>query len=458
MTQEEFVEHLHRALKHLYEPDRLRQSPLAALFGVAHRLDTFSALQNILTEAIESLEPKPDEFPQSPAWEIYEPLFYRYVQQLNQEQVARQLGMSVRHLRRKEHAALQVLASHLWTQFDLEARLQAPHASGSALQAPHASRGSGDRLPTLLPWVSSDQTPASGGGFVGEGFAAGAAGPTVSDELAWLKDVPPESPVDLNQMLPDVLALAGPLATQHQARMHISVADDLPSLAVHAVALSQALLNLLTVAIHQAAGSTVSICARALPLEVEIRIQVTPRPDRLRVRPDGYVGTPGKPVRSSRDDAASLDLARQLAELCGGRLAHSGHAEPFDARLTLPSMEQLPVLVIDDNADTLQLLRRYAAGTRYHLATTQDPAQALSLADKVLPRIIVLDVMMPRVDGWKVLAQLRQHPSTGHTPIVVCTILPQEEMAFALGASGFVRKPVTRQVFLAALDRQITQT
>ena len=442
MTQEEFLEHLHRALNHLYEPDRLRTSPLAALFGVAHRLDTFSALQNILTEAIESLEPKPEEFPQSPAWEIYEPLFYRYVQQLNQEQVARQLGMSVRHLRRKEHAALEVLASRLWTQFDLEARLQAPHASG----------GSGDRLPTLLPWVSSDQTPAGGGGFVGEGFAAGVAGPTVSDELAWLKDVPPESPVDLNQMLPDVLALAGPLATQHQARMQTSVADDLPSLAVHAVALSQALLNLLTVAIHQATGGTVSISARALPLEVEMRILVAPRPGRLRA------STPGKPARSSRDDAASLDLARQLAELCGGRLAHAGDEEPFDARLTLPSMEQLPVLVIDDNADTLQLLRRYAAGTRYHLATTQDPAQALSLADKVLPRIIVLDVMMPRVDGWKVLAQLRQHPSTGHTPIVVCTILPQEEMAFALGASGFIRKPVTRQAFLAALDHQITQT
>jgi signal transduction histidine kinase len=109
----------------------------------------------------------------------------------------------------------------------------------------------------------------------------------VSDELAWLKDVPPESPVDLNQMLPDVLALAGPLATQHQARMQTSVADDLPSLAVHAVALSQALLNLLTVAIHQATGGTVSISARALPLEVEMRILVTPRPGRLRARPDG---------------------------------------------------------------------------------------------------------------------------------------------------------------------------
>jgi len=48
------------------------------------------------------------------------------------------------------------------------------------------------------------------------------------------------------------------------------------------------------------------------------------------------------------------------------------------------------------------------------------------------------------------------HPS--HTPIVVCTILPQEELALSLGASGFVRKPITRQSFLAALDRQVAPT
>ena len=113
MTNEQFLGALRGALNHLYEPDRLRQSPLAALFDVANRLDTFSALQRILTEAIESLEPEANEPPQSHAWEIYEPLFYRYVQQLDQRQVAKQLGMSVRHLRRKEHAALEVLASRL---------------------------------------------------------------------------------------------------------------------------------------------------------------------------------------------------------------------------------------------------------------------------------------------------------------------------------------------------------
>ena len=77
------------------------------------------------------------------------------------------------------------------------------------------------------------------------------------------------------------------------------------------------------------------------------------------------------------------------------------------------------------------------------------------MADKISPQIIVLDVMMPHVDGWEILGRLRQHPVTGQIPIIVCTILAQEELALSLGASSFIRKPITRQAFLAALDHQI---
>jgi len=66
-----------------------------------------------------------------------------------------------------------------------------------------------------------------------------------------------------------------------------------------------------------------------------------------------------------------------------------------------------------------------------------------------------VDVMMPGVDGWELLGRLRQHPLTGHIPIVVCTVLTQEELALSLGASDFLPKPVARQAFLEALDRQL---
>ena len=434
-TREQFLEDLHKALSHLYEPDRLRQNPLATLLGVANRLDTFSALQDILIQAIESLEPDADEPPQSPAWEVYEPLFYRYVHQLNQEHVAKQLGMSVRHLRRKEHAAIEVLACHLWEQLGLgdQVRRQEKAARDSA------------------------------GEFTEDGFP-------VVEELAWLARTPPDSPTDLGQTLADVVQLAEPLGAQHGIHIQVERTDDLPDLAVHEVALRQIFLILIGVAIHRTAGP-VSISARPLPGMVEIQVsgagtQATKEPAlpvlsesegsadgchaNARVRPKGCTDACAVP----HNDAASLELAQQLTGLCRGRLVIAEHGRAFHATLSLPALEQVPVLVIDDNADALQLLRRYAVGTRYYLITTKDPQEALSLAEKSSPRLIVLDVMMPRMDGWKLLAHLRQHITTRHIPVVVCTILAQEELALSLGASSFVRKPVTRQAFLDALDQQ----
>src|SRR5215470_7312748 len=120
MTKEEFIDQLRNDLSYLYNPERLRQSPLAALFGVAKRFDTASALQRILIEAVNSLEPAADDPHQSPAWQIYEPLYYRYVEQLSPEEVADQMAISVRHLRRKQQSAVEALADVLWAQYDLK--------------------------------------------------------------------------------------------------------------------------------------------------------------------------------------------------------------------------------------------------------------------------------------------------------------------------------------------------
>ncbi len=85
----------------------------------------------------------------------------------------------------------------------------------------------------------------------------------------------------------------------------------------------------------------------------------------------------------------------------------------------------------------------------------QDPDEAVTLATRLSPQIVVLDVMMPQMDGWEVLGRLRQHPRTAHLPIVVCTILSQRDLASLLGASAFLRKPITQQAFLETLDQQI---
>ncbi|MDI7276154.1 MAG: response regulator [Anaerolineae bacterium] len=402
-SREQFLRQLREDLAHLYEPRRLRRSPLAALFGVADRFDTASALQRILIEAIQSLEPAGDEPSRSRAWEIYEPLYYRYVEQIGQEAVAAQMRMSVRHLRRKEQDALEVLADLLWARFDL----------GSA-PAQDAAAGVVDAVED---------------------------GATVSEALSWLRESAQPGYTDLNQALPAVLELARRLAGEHHVCLETDVAEGLPSVPADPVAFRQCLLSLLSVVIPRARGGKVLFSGRPLRWEVDLRVQCT--------------GYPSGPKPALGDEAASLNVAEELARLCRGRLALSADARAFDATVTLPAVEQLPVLVIDDNADTLQLLQRYTLGTRYRFVGTRDPAQAVALVEECSPQIIVLDVMMPRLDGWEMLDRLRQHPVTAHIPIVVCTVLPQKEMARLLGASAFLKKPVTRQAFLDALDQQV---
>ena len=162
-------------------------------------------------------------------------------------------------------------------------------------------------------------------------------------------------------------------------------------------------------------------------------------------------------------------MARELIELCHGSLectdnvrqrsdSRQAQCEGFTIRVALPNADQLTVLVIDDNADALQLVQRYLSGTGYRFVGVQEADEALVLAEELLPHIILLDVMMPGKDGWTLLGQLREHPKIQSIPIIVCTILPQEQLALTLGAAEFVRKPISRSELLSVLNRQIAQT
>jgi CheY-like chemotaxis protein len=409
LTSEEFLTHLRRALNHFYDPAQLRSSLLAPLFGVADRFDTPTVLQRILADAIASFEPGDDELPGSPAWWIYDCLFCCYVQQLSQREVADQLGVSVRHLRRKQRVALEALAERLWEQLDIQARLDT--GQGMEDGAQNAAR----------------------------------EGPSVSQELAWLKETSPDVPTDLHHALCAALDRARPLSGRHQVCLEITSADGLANVSVHPVILNQALLSLFSVAIHREAGGRVYVSAESLGREARIHVKGTHPP------------SGGQSITD--DDRSSLEMARQLAGLCGGRLRLGPEDAGFNATLILQAVEQLPVLAIDDNADTLQLLQRYTSDTRYRLVGVRDAELALERVPKLAPQVIVLDVMMPDIDGWEILARLRQHPLTRDIPIVVCTILAQEDLALSLGATAFIRKPVLRQDFLATLDQaMLTET
>ena len=145
INSEQFLTFLRSALHYLYDPDQLRRSPLAVLFGLDGRMDTAQALKTILLEAIDALRPGDQEPAQSREWLVYDVLFYRYVRGYSREAVANQLGMSDRQLSRERRTAIETLALCLLETYPLEPELEllpgdlteeAANASGSPQRSP----------------------------------------------------------------------------------------------------------------------------------------------------------------------------------------------------------------------------------------------------------------------------------------------------------------------------------
>lgn len=421
VASETFVRWLRQALHHLYDPPALSRNPLARALGLDAAAGP-SELRRVLTAAVAALRPSPQISLQSDAWRTYQVLQRRYVEQFSQSEVAANLGLSVRQLRRQEALALQTLADYLWNKYGVRpetAEALAPAADGEQAML-------SDDASTLLL----------------EGDAAR------ERELAWLEHSLPSEPADVAAIVQATLQVAERFGRERGVAVEAELPPMLPRVAIRPAAIRQALLTLLSAAISATSAGTVRVIGSVSPAAVTITVTWPP---------------------AARETAAlslaeGLEMARRLAALSGAVVEVEEQADASDASdsslsvpqtvsLRLPLAEQVAVLVIDDNADTLQLLQRHLAGTRYRFVGARDPEQGLALAASWPPRAIVLDVMLPGMDGWELLGRLREHPRTRGVPIIVCTILPQEELALTLGAAAFLRKPIRRDDLLTTLDR-----
>src|SRR6266498_3570066 len=212
---ETFVKEVRNALNHLYDPDFLRTSPMVEIFGLSERFDTPTSLQNILTQAIEGMKPGAFATNKSHMQGVYDILLYRYVQQFNQDEIANQLGISVRHLRRQQNLAVYELAQRLWQEYN----------------------------PGNLPYIRTEKV-------ITDSEEAEKQKPMrVTEELTWLQDSSSQVTTDIRMALRDIEGLIEPLAEQRQVRVEFPKnASGL--VLVHPVAFQQILLTLLSTAIR----------------------------------------------------------------------------------------------------------------------------------------------------------------------------------------------------------------
>ena len=164
-----------------------------------------------------------------------------------------------------------------------------------------------------------------------------------------------------------------------------------------------------------------------------------------------------------------LALTRRLVEAHEGRIELSsapGAGSRFTVHLPLrrpfavhgssvePDEGDAPlVLVIEDDEAAAELLRVQLRQAGYRAAVAVDGESGLQAAHDLAPSAILLDILLPGVDGWEVLRSLRADPATSDVPVMVISVVDHSALGLALGAQDYFVKPISRDALLTALGR-----
>jgi CheY-like chemotaxis protein len=113
------------------------------------------------------------------------------------------------------------------------------------------------------------------------------------------------------------------------------------------------------------------------------------------------------------------------------------------------------ILVVEDNREVALQLRRQLESDGYQVVLAGSGEDALWLAREEQPQLITLDIMLPDVDGFEVLERLKAHPSTAAIPVVVTSVLTEDEKGFSMGAVDYVVKPFSEKKLLEAVRQAL---
>lgn len=286
-------------------------------------------------------------------------------------------------------------------------------------------------------------------------------------------------------MISEVAATIQPLVDKNHNRLKIDCPDSIGNMRADLTKVRQTLFNLLSNGSKFTENGTLTLSVSPHPEKgpdwLMFRVSDTGigmTPEQLGRLFQAFTQADSSTTRKYGGTGLGLVISRKFCQLMGGDItaeSQPGRGSTFTAHLPReavvePTAESVPmppkapptqaqqagktkVLVIDDDPNVLDLMERFLSKEGFAVSRASSGEAGLDMVRSLRPDVITLDVVMPGMDGWAVLAALKADRELADIPVIMLTMMDNKEMGFALGATDYVTKPVDWAKFTTLIRR-----
>jgi CheY-like chemotaxis protein len=389
ITRQYFTSLVHEALNHLYDSPFLEAHPLGDLLIQPDQQTGRRSqdLRRILLEAIHAMQPEADTPQHSRDCRAYRILELRYISNLPPGDVMLQLALSRSFFYEEQARIFDALVDGLWKQRLASVPRQFPSPSIT---------------------LADEETNR------------------LLEHANW-------EPVNLDGVLQDLKPVVQSLAESRQSTIEFDLSQPLRIWHSDRVLLRQVLLDLIIKELDAFPGGTVRVSIFSAESKAGIAIQGQ---------------SSAKPVRIDKENQAhglNLETCQRILETMMGKLVYlKDSPRQLLLQIEWPHSEERKILVIDDNVGMGEFIARSLSGEGWQVLSAANGTEARQKLAEFQPAIILLDVILPREDGWELLMALKADEKTRDIPVVICSAIHEPQLATSLGAVSYLPKPITQ--------------
>jgi len=290
---------------------------------------------------------------------------------------------------------------------------------------------------------------------------------------------------ELGKVVNEVIATAAPLISKKGNTLALDCPADIGAMHADATKLRQMLLNLLSNASKFTEKGTITLKVTRLPDGETIELAVIDTgigmtPEQLGRLFQAFSQADASTASKYGGTGLGLAISKQFAQMMNGDIivtSSAGVGSNFTIRLPATVETKKPkvvnqtssrltrspfanekrpkILVIDDDKDIRTVITEILDQSGYEVFTASSGQQGLDLAAQMVPNLIILDLMMPGMDGWTVLTKLQHKPALADIPVIILSGASGLEMAMSLGAAAVLFKPVDANQLTAEIAAQL---